>query len=756
MKNLRSIYVPLLKCTISIVLFFFITFNVAANSIKIEILGNKFTDSDVILSLIKNKPTNINEDYSNYLLKTLDNSKLFEEVSVKIKDNVYIISVIEFPNINKIYYKNNERIKKDDLDLLIEELKITNLNPLKLNLFNSELKKIYESFGYSNTEITYTSNLNTENNIADLYFDINEGNITKIKNIFFNGNSEFDDQFLKTIIKSKTKTLRNIFANNNFKKFIADNDTRLITEYYINNGYIDIIVDLKVEFLESNKVNLYFNINEGSIYNIKKIQVVDQNNILNKEIKTKLNNISNDYLNKNKYYSLRDITSLKSSMSEIIIENSIDFFELSLLEKKENNEVSIIFKIDSVKPKYVKQINIYGNSRTYDYVIRRELSLVEGDAVYTSQIKDIKDKLQSLRLFKSVEVKEKIIDDNFVNVEIDVEERQTGTVNAGVSIGTIEGFAVIAGLSERNFYGTGRSVNALVNTSEDKTEFTLETTDRLSYENDIDVSYKSSYKEEDFAKISSYKLDTLTFGVGIDYNINPKLRHGINIDYLIKDYKITDESTVSSIIGNSSGENVSLLLSNNLFYNTLNSVYQPLNGRLINFNNSIESPTSSSNGYIKNIITIKNFKKINKNIFSNQTKVGNIISISNNDILTDDKFSLGGRWLRGFDIAGAGPRNSRTSYVGGNNLFVTKFDYSREIFDNSDFPILINFFNDYGLLWENKTTPTQSDNNLRSSVGFGIKYYSPIGPIGFTWGFPIIEEEYDINRMFLFSVGNID
>ena len=136
--------------------------------------------------------------------------------------------------------------------------------------------------------------------------------------------------------------------------------------------------------------------------------------------------------------------------------------------------------------------------------------------------------------------------------------------------------------------------------------------------------------------------------------------------------------------------------------------------------------------------------------------MGNIISISNNDILTDDKFSLGGRWLRGFDIAGAGPRNSRTSYVGGNNLFVTKFDYSREIFDNSDFPILINFFNDYGLLWENKTTPTQSDNNLRSSVGFGIKYYSPIGPIGFTWGFPIIEEEYDINRMFLFSVGNID
>ena len=87
---------------------------------------------------------------------------------------------------------------------------------------------------------------------------------------------------------------------------------------------------------------------------------------------------------------------------------------------------------------------------------------------------------------------------------------------------------------------------------------------------------------------------------------------------------------------------------------------------------------------------------------------------------------------------------------------MTKLDYSREILNNSDFPIFFNLFNDYGLLWENKTKPTNSDDSLRSSVGFGIRYYSPIGPIGFTWGFPLMDEEYDIKRMFLFSVGNID
>ena len=456
------------------------------------------------------------------------------------------------------------------------------------------------------------------------------------------------------------------------------------------------------------------------------------------------------------HYSIEKINTLKNEISDIILDTGIEFFEINSLEKKNNQNVDILYNILSVNPKYAKQINVYGNSRTFDNVIRRELEIVEGDAVYKSQIDRIQKKLNSLNLFKSVEIVEKEIDDNLVDIEINVEEKQTGSINAGVSVGTIDGFAVVAGLSERNFYGTGRSVKALLNTSEDRNQYTLETTDRLSYENDIDVSYKVNYIQEDFSNASSYKLDTFTSGVGFAYKVNDQLRHNLQLDYVIKDYSITNSSTVASAISKSAGENISFLLSNNLLYSTLNSGFIPKNGRYLKFSNFIETPSSSNNGYVRNIVTYKNYKLINKNIFSLQSRVGNVISLSNNDILTNDKFSLGGRWLRGFDTFGAGPRNSRSSYVGGNNIFVTKLDYSREIFNNSDFPIYFNLFNDYGLLWENKTKPTNNDNSLRSSVGFGIKYYSPIGPIGFSWAFPIQDESYDIPRMFLFSVGNID
>ena len=486
------------------------------------------------------------------------------------------------------------------------------------------------------------------------------------------------------------------------------------------------------------------------------MRIIDENNILKPRVIDYINDKIDTFLLNQTFFSMERIQEIKKEISSIIINNGVDYFEISLYEKKENKNVEVLFQVNSISPKYTNQINIIGNSRTYDYVIRRELDIVEGDSVYQNQIQEIREKLISLQLFESVEVKEEVLDEDKVNIIIEVEEKQTGTFNAGVSLGTLDGFAIVTGLRERNFYGTGRSLDFLVNTSDDKNQFKLITTDRLSYENDANISYSINYKQEDFSNASSYKLDTLSSGVGINYKLNKNLYHYIDLEYVLKDYSITNSTSVSNSILNSSGTNISYLIKNNFRFSTLNRGFVSKKGNYLNFNNTLETPTSSNNGFMRNILTLKKYYNKNNHIFSAQAKLGNIISLSNNDILTDDKFALGGRWLRGFDSYGAGPRNSRTSYVGGNNLAVTKFDYSYELTKNSNFPIYINFFNDYGLLWENKTTPTNSDNSLRSSAGFGFRYYSPVGPIGFTWAFPLMDEEYDIKRMFLFSVGNID
>ncbi len=756
MKKLKENYNILKLIIFSFILIISINKSIFANDITFEIQGNNFTDDSVILSLLKNIPQDINKEYSNDIIKILNDSNLFSNVTVKYEDNKFIIKVKEFPNIDKLNFDNNERLDDEELELIATQTNLTNFNTESLNIFINEIKKLYESFGYNNVKIDFYEKFYQETNTVDLYFNIQEGKITKIDNILFNGNNNFLAQDLKEIIKSKTRTIRNIFANNNFKPLTVERDKYLIETYYKDNGFLDIDVQTKIEYLETNKVNLYFNINEGEIYTLSSIKISDEDNIISNNILDLINLEITNFEQIETIFSISKINELKNNISSIILDGEVEFFEILVFDKKQRNNVDVLFKISSVEPKYANQINIQGNSRTFDYVIRRELQIIEGDALYPNQIQKIRDKLISLNLFETVNVKEQVIDDKNVNLIIEVKEKQTGTFNAGVSVGTLDGFSIVTGLRERNFYGTGRSLDVLVNTSQDKNQFKLITTDRLSYENDVNISYSLNYKQNDYSEASSYKLDTFTGGIGIGYKLNSNLYHNVDLEYVLKDYNITNRSTVSNTILDSSGANMSYLIKNNLRYSTLNPGFVSKNGNYINLNNAIETPTSSSNGFVRNLITIRNYYSSNNNIFSIQTKFGNIFSLNNNDILTDDKFALGGRWLRGFDIYGAGPRNSRSSYVGGNNIIVTKLDYSKEITRNSNFPIYLNIFNDYGLLWENKTKPTNSDNSLRVSAGFGLKYYSPIGPIGFSWGFPIQDEDYDIKRMFLFSIGNID
>ena len=729
---------------------------VLSSNIKFEIQGNNYTDTEAILFLLKDIPENIDIENTNDIIKVLNQSNLFSDVKVKFDNNKYIIIVKEFPNINKLYFDKNERLKDEDLKLLAADLDFVNYNSASINLYIDEVKKIYESFGYNNVTIEYSKKLYQDTNTIDLFFDINEGSITKINQIILNGNNNISAQEILQTIKSKTKSIRNIFANNNFKPSIVEKDKYLISDYYKNNGFLDISVNTKIEYLQSNKVNIYFNIIEGKVYSLSAINITDENNILSTDILDLINLNKEKFLLTENIFSIEKIKNFKTDISSIIIDSGIEFFEINYSDKIIDNNIDVLFEILPIDPKYTNQINIVGNSRTFDYVIRRELNIVEGDAVHTSKIDSIRDKLISLNLFESVNIKEKIIDQNKSNLIIEVEEKQTGSFNAGVSVGTLDGFAIVSGLRESNFYGTGRSIDFLVNTSENNNQFKFITSDRLSYENDIDYNYSLNYRQLDLSKFSSYKLDTFTSGVGLTYKLDNNFYHNVDLEYVLKDYQITNSSTVSDSISSSSGTNMSFLIKNNFRYSSVNPGLISKRGNLINFNNIIETPTSSSNGYIKNIITLKQYQSIDKNIFSFQGRFGNVFSLNNKDILTDDKFSLGGRWLRGFDSFGAGPRNSRTAYIGGNNLAVTKLDYSYEITRNSNFPIYLNLFNDYGLIWDNKTKPIQNDNTLRSSAGFGIKYYSPIGPIGFSWGFPIMDEEYDIKRMFLFSVGNID
>ncbi len=756
MKILKHILSTILSNNLYLILFVLIFSHkilASENTFEFEINGNNNTDKEVILSIIDKIPDNLSEEYSNYLLNELNKSGLFKNINIKIENNKYYIDVIEYPIISKIYFEGNDRFKNEELLKIAEELNFVVYNDDNTKNFINELKNIYSSFGYNNIIIDLSSEINSQN-LASIFIDITENKITKIKSIKFRGNTIIASLDLSEIIKSKIKKLTNIFANNNFKPAQVETDKQRLKSFYKEKGYADIEINYEIEFFENNSVIIYFNINEGMYYQLEKVNFSNNTNNEN------LDQILNDYLVNNKYenktYNSNIAENIEKEISNLIKISGMKFFEINKLVKLKKGKADLLFEIQETDPIYVNNININGNTRTMDYVVRRELEIAEGDAFLTNELKLITKKVKSLDFFEEVLVEKKSIDNNLVDIDINVKENQTGTFTAGASFGTLDGVTLLTGLNESNIAGTGRALEFMINNSDKNNEYTFNTTDKFFLNRDMDLSYGLSYKERDYSKSSSYELDRYQFSTGLSYKFQDNLFHFAKLSYELDDIYVTDASSASSTIIDSQGRSAQFILENGITYTTLNSFFFPRNGNLLKFANTIETPSSSKNGYIKNTITYKKYKELNKDIVSLQAIVGNVFSLSNSDILPNDKYSLGGKWLRGFDRYGAGPRNSRTSYIGGNNILATKIDYSKLLLKNDDNPIYFNFFNDIGVVWDNKTLPTYSNESIRSSAGFGLKFYSFIGPIAFTWGFPIEDESYDIKRMFTFSVGNIN
>ena len=731
-----------------------IFFSYKAISKDFSITGNEFSDEEVIISLIGELPELDDKSKSNYILKELNKSGLFKSVDITFDDNYFYINVIEYPTINKIFYQNNKRIKDEQIDQLVSDLEIFTLSDYNINSLINELTKIYQSFGYNNIQID-TEIESTINSSANLYLNFKEGKITKIKNIYFIGNTSYDNNFLASKIKSKTKKITKIFSNNNFKLFQVNDDILRLLKFYKSEGYIDVNSDFEIEYYDNNKVDITFKINEGERYYFDS---VDLRNKLNdsETLKERLDLFLKETNLNSKPYDRNKLDELEFKIANILELSGEQFFEIKIYDKLEKNKAKVLLEILPAKPIYINQINISGNTRTYEYVLRRELDIAEGDPVNDTRIKQITKKLKQLYIFENVDVSESSNMQGSTDININVKETQTGSFNVGLSVGTLEGVSFVSGLKEKNINGTGRSLEFLINTSEDNKAFTLSTTEKFFLNNDINHKYATIYKENDYTKSKSYKLNTLSFDTDLSYELSDDFYHTFGVGYQLKDYIITNSSTVSDSIAKSSGESISFNINNEFVLNTLNSFIRPTKGDFLKLSNYLQTPSSSSNGYIKNILTAKKYIENKRNIYSIQARLGNIYSLNDSEILSDDKFSLGGRWLRGFDNFGAGPRDSRTAYVGGNNLAVTKLDFSRPINLNDQNPIYFNLFNDYGMVWDNKNTTTFSDESIRASYGFGINYYSPIGPIGFSWGFPLSDKDYDIKRMFSFTIGNLN
>lgn len=345
MKISKYIFKTIFSLNIYIILVLSISFKLSANdNFDFEISGNKNTDKEVILTIIDKIPDNVTEEFSNYLLKELNNAGLFQDIKIRLEKNKYFINVVEYPVIQKFYFEGNERFKDDELNELIDDLNFNIYNEDNIKNFISELNLIYSSFGFNDIEIDLTEEI-SDKNLATVYVDITENNITKIKAIKFIGNKDLNSFDLSDKIKSKVKKLTNIFANNNFKPMQLETDRQRLLNFYKEKGYADINITYNIEFFDNNSVIIYFNINEGVLYEVG--EIIYSNNTQENNINLILDNYFDSAVFDKTIYNITFAENIEKDLSNIIKNSDIQFFEIRKRVKLNSNKADLLFEINS-------------------------------------------------------------------------------------------------------------------------------------------------------------------------------------------------------------------------------------------------------------------------------------------------------------------------------------------------------------------------------------------------------------------------
>ena len=739
-------------------IFFFILFYLSfvttyANSeivSKIEVKGNeRISEETIIMFSSVSLNDDLEEETLNYILKNLYDTNFFKNISIKFEKNVLEILVTENPLIENIEYKGlkSEKLKSN----LIKNLNLksrSSYSELILKKDKDLITKNLKDLGYHFSKVdVFVENLN--DNKVKIIYDIFLGDKAKIKKITFIGNKIFKDNELKRIIVSEEYKFWKFISG---KKYLNTNlvefDKRLLTNFYLNNGYYDVAINSSfAKLIDNENFELIFNIDAKNklFFNDLKLEIpinFDKDNF--KSLLTLFDKV------KGEPYSLNTVNDILEEIDQISVDEQFESISAMVSENILSDKINLTFIIKEVEKFTIERINIFGNNVTRENVIRNQLEIDEGDFFNEILQKKSENNLKSLNFFRNVELESK--NGNLPGtkiIDINIEEKPTGEISAGAGFGT-SGGTIQAGIKENNYLGKGITLNTNLNLSENSIQGLFSVTNP-----NFNNSKKSLYgtlesSEVDRLTLSGYKNNKTGFVYGTDFEYLDDFFVGLgNSNYY---EKIETNSNASATQKKQEGDYWDSFLRFNLFYDKRNQKFKTSKGFFNSYKSNV--PIISDNNTFTNSFESKHFTELydgNISTFSIFLKSAN--SISNDDIKLSERLFIPSRKLRGFERGKVGPLDG-TTYIGGNYLtslnFTSTLPYILEDSEN----INLLFFLDAANLWGvDYNSSLDNNDNINSSLGIGIDYYSPIGPLSFSFAQPLTKNSSDITETFRFNIG---
>ena len=739
------------KLLIKSILIFFLSINfLISDEIKnIKIEGNQRISNETVKVFIDQYLNQqlFDPKVTNEIIKSLYDTGFFKDVKVNYFDDTLYVSVIENPIIQLIEFDGVK--SKTLLNRLTDNTTLkpkSSYNDFYLQRDKNLITRNLKNEGY------YFSNITVEteslgDNFVNIYYRIDLGEKSKIKKISFLGDKVFKDRKLKNVIISEEYKPWKFLSG---KKYLNERtisfEERLLKNFYLNNGYYNAEISSSfAKLINENEFELIYNINANQktyFGNLSLDLPVD----FNPNNFQKVNSLFDDI--KGKPYSINLIQKIIETIEETSIYEEYQSIKASVKENIDNDKINLTFILEETPKLFVKKINIFGNNVTNENVIRNRLVIDEGDPfneiLYNKSINEIK----SLNFFRNVN-SEVIDKENEVTINITVEEKPTGEIAAGAGFGT-GGATVLFQVKENNYLGKGIALDAQTELDEESIKGSITLRDRNFKNTDKSAFMSIKANETDRLKDFGYKSNVVGFSLGTKFEYKDDFNLGVEYENLIE--KIETDSTASKLQKDQKGNYFDNFLILDFDYDKRNQRFQTNDGFRSNYDVKIPI-ISKTNTFTQNY----NFKTFHELYENNITSFSYSISASNSlagkNIKLSERLYVPSKKLRGFERGKVGPKDGN-DFVGGNYIgafnFSTTLPYLLDDVQNFDGLFFFDAANVWGVDYDSSINDS---NKIRSSVGVGLDWLTPVGPLSFSLATPLTKADTDIEETFRFNLG---
>lgn len=738
---------------------------------SIQVTGNQRIGRETVLTYVTAQPgrraSPIEIDES---LKALFATGLFKDVSITTSGSTLVVNVVENPVVNGIAFLGNDKLDDSQLTsiLLTKARGVFDSEQVAVDV--ERIKEAYKSVGLFNVAVKSRID-GLESNRINVLFSIEEKEKTGIAKINFVGNKAFGDGRLKNAIATRETGLLGFLQSSDVydaTRLAADEEQ--LRRFYFNHGYADFEVISSVVDIDEkkNKFFITITVNEGERYRFGKIGIdsvlldVDPNEFL-PLITTKEGDI----------YNAQRVERSIEALSLAAAGKGFAFAQVRPRgEQLDGNVINITYAIDQGPRVFVERINILGNTRTREYVIRREFDIAEGDAFNQSLVTKAERRIRNLGIFQSVKVtRARGSAPDRVVLTVNVEEQPTGDLSFGAGADLSGGFLTNAALTERNFLGRGQFVRLAVGLGTGNQTYDLSFTEPFFLGRRINAGFDLFRRNSEDQDSRSFDVSNTGASVRLGLPVTDHLNLGLS--YTFDNESLSDidlAEAPASIIAQGEGDVTTSSLAYTVTYNSLDSNQNPTDGINFRFTQEFAGVGGDVN-FLKTEARAVAYHELNANhqiIGLVRGRVGNITGIGE-DVRLLDNFFAGGDLVRGFENRGIGARedgvdttddNVGNDAVGGLNFF----GVSAEVI----FPIPLvprsvgvkaALFADAGSLFgiddsvTNNLIEGSDDFSIRSSVGVGFEWNSPFGPLRGDFAWVLSDEEFDDTQFFRIGGG---